>query len=262
MTRVAAIVLGLVVSLVATARPPDVAASMLCQVRNKALVVRDQCKARERPLTPDRQAELGLVGPPGPAGQPGPPAGVLRVIDAVGRDVGVVIRTGGYYSASAELVGQMTLPGRSASQFVIGQVDGNGLQSDFTCRDVAVFYETSMCQGQAYADCGFGDCETVPGTYFAQPILSDGSATGCFFGEPSEIKQGDFFRRRTSFGSTVLQVNQQCFFSGGRVVSVPVQCKRGLFCADCCIPAANRSLVPVHRFDASLLGTPQFRLSR
>ena len=147
MTRAAAIVLGgLAASFVATARPPDAVASVLCQVRKKALVVRDQCKAREELLTPDRQAELGLVGPRGPVGAPGPSTGGLRVIDAVGRDVGVVTRTGSYYGATAQIVGQLTLPGRSEPQFVIGEVDGNGLSADFSCRNSAIFYETSTCR--------------------------------------------------------------------------------------------------------------------
>jgi hypothetical protein len=264
MTRAAAIMLGgLAASLVATARPPDAAASVLCQVRKKALVVRDQCKAREEPLTPERQAELGLVGAPGPSGPPGPSTGTLHVIDAVGRDVGVVIRADTYYGSTVQIVGQMTLPGRSAPQFVIGQVDGNGLQSDFSCRDTANYYETPTCEGQAYADCRFGDCEAIPGTYFAQPILHQSSTTGCFFGEPSETKEGDFFRRVRTTGRSVLEVNQQCRFGrGGTLVSVPVECKRGLLCADCCVPAPGRSLIPVHSFDASLLGTPRFRLAR
>src|SRR5436190_23466404 len=111
MTRAAAIMLGaLAVSLATAARPPDVSASVLCLVRKKSLVVRDECKPREETLTPDRQAELGLVGPPGVSGPPGPSTGGLRVIDAGGRDVGIVTRTDSYYGGTAQIVGQLTLP--------------------------------------------------------------------------------------------------------------------------------------------------------
>jgi len=263
MTRAAAIMLGaLAVSLVTAARPPDASASVLCLVHKKSLVVRDQCKAREETLTPERQAELGLVGPPGPSGPLGPATGSLRVIDAVGRDVGLVTRVGGYYG-DVEIVGQLTLPGRSAPDFVIGQVDADGLLRDRSCDEVAPWYETSTCDGQAYADCRFGTCEGIPGTFFAQPILYQSSTTGCFFGDPSETRQGDFFLRRQLFGTTVQQLNQQClFFNQGTVLGQPVPCKRGGFCVDCCIPAPGRSLIPVHSFDASLLGTPRFRLSK
>jgi hypothetical protein len=264
MTRAAAIMLGaLAASLVAAARPPDASASVLCLVRKKSLVVRDQCKAREEQLTPDRQAELGLAGPPGVPGTPGPATGGLRVIDAVGREVGVVTNTYGY-AGVVTVVGAMTLPGRSAPEFVTGQVDGNGLMVDSSCRDFAQFYETPTCQGQAYTDCTFGGCANEPGTFFARPIFHESTATGCFVGEPSEAKEATFFRRSRMLGSTVLQLNQQCrFLNGGTLIGVPVACKRNFLCADCCIPGQSvRSLVPVHSFDASLLGTPQFRLIR
>jgi len=143
------------------------------------------------------------------------------------------------------------------------QVDADGLLRDRSCDEVAPWYETSTCDGQAYADCRFGTCEGIPGTFFAQPILYQSSTTGCFFGDPSETRQGDFFLRRQLFGTTVQQLNQQClFFNQGTVLGQPVPCKRGGFCVDCCIPAPGRSLIPVHSFDASLLGTPRFRLSK
>jgi hypothetical protein len=119
MSRTVALALGFVAAwLTAVACPSDVAASVLCQVRNRALVVRDACKAREQLVTPDRQTELGLGGPAGPAGPPGPATGGLRVIDAVGREVGLVTGTNGYYG-SAQIVTELTLPGRSAQEFVV-----------------------------------------------------------------------------------------------------------------------------------------------
>jgi len=265
MTRAVAVMLGaLVVSLVAAGRPPDASASVLCLVRKKSLVVRDQCRAREETLTADRKGGLGLTGPPGSAGVPGPATGSLRVIDAVGREVGLVIDTNSY-SASARIVGVTTLPGRSTPEFFIAQVDGTGLQNQFGCRDIAEFFETSTCDGPAYADCSFGDCESVPGSFFAQPILYESSATGCFFGDPSEARSGTFFRRSRVLGTSVASLNQQCRnFSEGTLVSPPVRCHGSLFCADCCAaqPASGRLLTPVHSIDASLLGTPQFRLSQ
>ena len=71
--------------------------------------MRDQCKAREQQVTPDQQAELGLVGPRGPAGRLGPAAGTLHLIDAGGRDVGVVMQTHSYDGSSVDFVGEMTL---------------------------------------------------------------------------------------------------------------------------------------------------------
>src|SRR5688572_929222 len=128
MTRTVGLALGCVAaSLVAAAYPSDVAASVLCQVRKKALVVRDACKPREELVTTARQEELGLGGPTGPAGPPGPSTGGLRVIDAVGREVGIVTGTNGYYG-SAQIVTELTLPGRSAPEFVVAEVDGTGLQ--------------------------------------------------------------------------------------------------------------------------------------
>src|SRR5689334_16635126 len=180
MTRTAAIVLGgLAATLVAAARPPDAAASVLCKVRNKALVVRDQCKPREEQLTPDRQAELGLTGPPGPSGPPGPATGGLHVIDAVGREVGLVVGTHGYYG-SVQIVTELTLPGRSTPQFVVGEVDGNGLQKAFECRDIAEYFKTSTCDGQEYASCDDGQCALTPGEFFAEPLSYRSSTTGCF----------------------------------------------------------------------------------
>jgi hypothetical protein len=266
MTRTAAIVLGgLAVSLLAPTRPPDAVASVLCQVRRKALVVRDQCKPNEQALTPDRQAELGLVGPQGPAGPPGPATGALRVVDSAGREVGLVIRAGSYYGASAQIVGELTLPGRGGPEFVTAEVDGNGLQKANTCSDIATYFRTSTCLGQAYADCSFGDCETTPGSFFAQPLFYQSTATGCFLGDASEIEPGgSAFRRRLVRGSSVADAARSCRLAGGTMMAPATPCKPTLplFCGQCCAPASPRTLVPTHSFDASLLGTPLFRLSQ
>src|SRR5690242_3086418 len=66
-------------------------ASVLCAVRHKALVVRDVCKPREETITPDHQLELGMGGAEGPSGPRGPAVHELKVLDAVGHQVGLVI---------------------------------------------------------------------------------------------------------------------------------------------------------------------------
>src|SRR5437773_5732508 len=90
-------------------------ASILCKTRKGGLVVRDRCKRKEVQLGADQLAALGLkgdLGPqgppgvPGPPGPPGPSGGGLHVVDANGRDVGLVTEVGkvssyGYYGTTA-----------------------------------------------------------------------------------------------------------------------------------------------------------------
>ena len=170
----------------------------------------------------------------------------------------------GLYSGSAQVVTERTLPGRGAPEFVIGDLDGNGLVPGNDCDDVAVYFKTSTCQGQAYSDCRDGECSLTPGEFLAQPILRQSSATGCFFGEPSEAEQGSFFRRFATSGATPSELTRNCQFSGGTIVTIPTRCFKGstFLCAQCCGSGGNRTVVPVHTFDQSLLGTPQFRLTQ
>jgi hypothetical protein len=142
-------------------------------------------------------------------------------------------------------------------------VDGTGLQKAFECKDVANYFKTPTCDGQAYASCDDGECSLTPGEFFAQPLSYLSSATGCFFGEPSEAEVADFFRRIGIAASSAADITRVCRSTGGTVVTVPQPCRRNTFlCADCCTPAGTRLRLPVHTFDASLLGTPRFRLSQ
>jgi hypothetical protein len=264
MTRAGTIPLALVaLGVAAAARPPVGLASELCRVRSKALVVRDVCKPREETLTPDAKRELGMGGEPGPRGSHGPGTGDLRVLDADGHEVGVVTGTADYYGyGSATAVGRVTLPGGSGPEFVVADVDGNGISSVLRCEDVAQVYRTSDCLGPALVQCFGSEC-APGGARFARPILRQDATTACHEGDPSEVETGNFFRRIRMIASTLPQLIGICQETGGTLVGTPTPCRRGsAFCGQCCRPANGIAAIPLHYFDAALVGTPPFRLAR
>src|SRR6187549_3871718 len=120
-------------SLLGVATEPA-AASVLCKSKKGGLLVRDACKKKEAPVLPGEIADLGLggggPGPTGPAGPVGPagpqglqgPAGLpgsggggLTIVDAGGREVGIVtsIFTSYYGSSGAEVLRSVLAPGAS-----------------------------------------------------------------------------------------------------------------------------------------------------
>jgi hypothetical protein len=183
------------------------------------------------------------------------------VIDAVGREVGLVTRRPGYYG-SAQIVTELTLPGRSAPQFVVGEVDGTGLQKDFSCSDTRDFYKTPTCTGQAYAIVADGECELTPGEFFAQPILYQSTATGAssaIHPRPSWPTSSSDPVRLHVAGASRAGLPIQRRHAG--VVPVAAAA-RGLFCADCCSPRRRPARDPGAHVRREPLGTPQFRLTQ
>jgi len=264
MTRSGLILLALL-AVALVERPAVVSASVLCRVKSKALVIRDVCKPREETITPAGQVELGMGGKVGPGGPPGPAVGSLRVLDADGDQVGIVTRTSGYYG-TATVVGNRTLPTGSGPEFVIADVDARGLAGYSSCADVARLYRTPDCQGEALADCNNDSfaCSSVEGAFFARPLFRNDETTMCYVGDPSEIERGAFHRRFRTFGLTPGELVFRCQQVQGTIVTVPFECRpgSGLLCADCCQGARPAGAIPVHIVDASLVGTPPFRLSR
>ena len=260
--RAVVIVVGVVaMGIVDAARPAVGVATELCRVRSKALVVRDVCRPREETLGPAQKAELGMEGPQGGRGTHGPSTGDLRVLDADGAEVGVVAGTE-YYYGSATAVGRLTLPNASEPEFIVAQVDGHGLSAENECEDQAQAYRTSNCEGEAFVQC-FGDdeCARAP---FARPVLRNDAATACYIGDPSEAETGNFFRRFRVRGLTPISTIQSCTFQGGTMVVPPAPCRPGssVLCGQCCRSAPNITVLPLHFIDASLVGTPPFRLAR
>lgn len=264
MIRTSSSRLGLLAPLLALlTAPPTARASVLCEVRHKSLVVRDVCKARETPVTGDRQAELGLEGAPGPSGPPGPPSHDLRILDAASHEVGVVIGTSGYYG-SAKTVGQVALPGASSQEFVLFEVDAHGLAPSTSCEDAATIYRSSDCTGQAFSDCSYGECSSVSGAFFARPVFRSTTGGACFFGDASEVERADFYSLRRLHGSSAQDIAARCAAAHGTLVGPVALCvpPKPILCAPCCQAQRGIWASPMHLFDASLLGTPPFRLAR
>ena len=262
MTRTSrGVALGLVVGLVA---PTFASASVLCRVRKRDLVVRDVCKPREETITVDRQRELGMGGAQGPAGAPGPRVGDLRVLDAVGHEVGVVTGTNTYYG-SAGVVAPLTLPGSAGPEFFVFDVATNGLLEFSSCDDLAQTYRTPDCQGEQLMECdGYAACGPDDGAFFARQLGRDGATGICYPGKASEFEQGDFYRRFRARGSSPSDVQAFCQARGGTLVEPPALCvpSKPIYCAACCQPRPNVGVVPLHHTDASIIGTPPFRLAR
>ena len=262
MTRTSrAIVLGLVAALVA---PTVATASVLCRVRKRDLVVRDVCKPREETITVDRQRELGMGGAQGRAGAPGPRVGDLKVLDAVGHEVGVVTGTNTYYG-TARVAAPLTLPGATSAEFFVFDIATNGLPEYASCDDLAQTYRTPDCQGERLMECdAYAACGPDDGAFFARQLGRDGATGVCYPGTASEFEQGNFYHRFRVRASSPSDLQAFCQARGGTLVEPPALCvpSRPIYCAACCQPRTNVGVVPLHHTDASILGTPPFRLVR
>ena len=250
--------LPLLVVLVVAALPVD--ATELCRTHRKTLVVRDACKRREAPLTGAQQVELGFEGSVGPAGPVGPAVGDLKLVDATGAEVGVVTSLADNYGQqSASVLRFMTLPGATAPEFVQVDLSRAGFLETETCS--GTLFETPTCTGARFADCSDGSCSSAGGAFFFREIQSDGDGAGCFLGDASEFRRGDFYRGRRVRSSTPAGLTLACQQLGGTLTQAPRACG-GNVCARCCFPRLNLGVVPVRTLDAALLGTPPFRLAR
>ena len=128
-------------------------AKVVCVTKKGGLVLRDGCKPNEVRLDAD---EAGLRGPKGDPGPPGPAAppeqkpgpakpsrgGGLEVLDAAGKDVGVVDSIG-FYGGGARVVRDI------GTDFFVFSVDKSGFQaSDFG--NFMFYYASPDCSGSRY----------------------------------------------------------------------------------------------------------------
>ena len=243
-----------------TLLPAIAGATVLCERRRGALIVREECRFGEQQVTADRAREIGLEGKPGPRGPAGPPTGDLKVLDAGGGEVGIVIGTRDYVG-SARVLKQLALPNvPGESPYYVLEVTKKGLWDGSSCDDASL-YRTSNCTGDAFFSCAYGECGSVAGAFFARPLLRADDTTACYPGSSSEFERGDFYFRSRAISNTPSGAVAVCQSRGGTVVGPAADCFRpGLFCVPCCRLRSNQTVVPLHQVDASIIGTPPFRL--
>jgi hypothetical protein len=248
----------------AAGAPSTVQASELCKTRRGGLLIRDACKAREQKLDAAALDALGLRGPAGTPGPDGPPGGGLHVVDANGSEVGIVTTLGnGYYGQYARLLRESGFAGGPGPEFIQFSVEVHGVvTSEYACSSYyGTFFKTPDCAGQKYEQCEYGNCSSIEGAFLFTRVDVGVNGIGCFTRGGQEFERGDFFRRSRTFGSSIDEIVGACVDSGGTLLGSVTQCGGG-FCADCCLPALDVGVAPVHEMDMSHVGTPPFRLSR
>jgi hypothetical protein len=253
---------GIVAGLLLLPLLPGLAgATVLCQAR-RALIVREECKFHEQQVTPDRARELGLEGRQGSRGPAGPPTTDLKVLDAAGGEVGVVVGTDDS-SGSSTVVADLPLLGTGTATvpYYILEMTTRGLREFPSCDSMAV-YRTPTCDGDAYFNCDYGDCGSVAGAFFASRLVRGDDTTACHPGSPSEFVSGTFYFRSRAVSSTAAGAATVCLQRGGRVVGAAFACFQGLTCVPCCRTRSSDGAVPLRRVDASVIGSPPFRLAR
>jgi hypothetical protein len=257
----AAALLGL---LSAAGAPSNGYASELCKTRRGGLLVRDTCKVREQKLDAAALDALGLRGPAGPPGPPGSPGGGLHVVDANGSDVGVVTSLHTYYGQYANVLRESGLPGSSGPEFIQFTVTAQGLRtSEYACNSYyGTYFKTPDCSGQKYEECDYGNCSSVAGAFLFTRVQVSPAGVGCFTRGGSEFERGDFFRRLTTFGSTIDQAVSSCVGNGGTLLGPITTCGSFCFRGDCCRPFQDVGAAPIHEVEFDSVGTPPFRLSR
>lgn len=142
MNRVRFIVMAATtIALVATG-----AQATVCVKKSGAVVVRDECRKRETPITPTQLAGVqgptgadGSQGAPGEKGEQGDP-GDFRLVDSTGRFVGIVDI--GHTDSIAIVV-----PGVGLGILYSDQ-DGQGFWQD----GVTLYHESTECEGEPLVD--------------------------------------------------------------------------------------------------------------
>ena len=248
----------------AAGAPSNVHASELCKTRRGGLLIRDACKAREQKLDAAALDALGLRGPAGPPGPPGSPGGGLHVVDANGSDVGVVTSLQTYYGQFARVLRQETLPGGSGPEFIAFTVTAQGLStSDYACNSYyGTYFRTPDCTGQRLEECDYGNCSSIAGAFLFTSVAVRPDGVACFARGGSEFERGDFYRKVSTFGTSIDAAVRACVDPGGTLVGPITACGFNGFCGDCCSPARDVGVAPVHEVDFASVGTPPFRLSR
>jgi hypothetical protein len=248
----------------AAGAPSNVHASELCKTRRGGLLVRDACKVREQKLDAAALDALGLRGPAGPPGPPGSPGGGLHVVDANGSDVGLVTSLTTYYGQYAQVLRESGLPGSGGPEFIQFSVTTAGVRrSDYACNSYyGTFFRTADCTGERFEQCEYGNCSSTEGAFLFTRVSVRTDGIACFTRGGSEFERGDFFRKTSTFGSTIDQAVAACTDGGGTLLGPIRQCGFNAFCGDCCRPAPAVGVAPIHEVDFSSVGTPPFRLSR
>ena len=259
------IMIGAAALLLAAGASSNGHASELCKTRRGGLLVRDACKAREQKLDAAALGALGLRGPAGPPGPPGSPGGGLHVVDANGSDVGLVTAlANGYYGQYARLLREAGLPGASAPEFIQFSVTTAGVRtSDYACNSYyGTFFKTPDCAGTQYEECEYGNCSSSAGAFLFTTVSVRPDGVGCFTRGGAEFERGDFFRKASTFGETIDEAVAACVDGGGTLLGPIQSCGFNAFCGNCCRPAQDVGVAPVHEIDFGSIGTPPFRLSR
>lgn len=134
--------------------PRDAAAAGCVLKRSGGVVVRSECRRRERPLP----AALGPAGPTGPNGPAGDPAGFpLVLVDAADRSLGPVLSFERHRAVVS--VTNPALPG--AVPFAVGPMGF----TNYVEEDAAVYYAEPGCTGTPYVGAvAFKDGARVQGT--------------------------------------------------------------------------------------------------
>jgi len=292
-------------------RPADAA---LCKTPKGGLLVRDKCKGKEVTLGPDQTSGLGLQGPRGPQGPAGPPGaaglngaggpqgpsgvqgppgptgppgrdgasgGGLSVVDASGKDVGIVTSLFAYYGSSSAGVTRFV---ESQNEWFIFSVDTTGFRKNVYGSDFQ--YTTSGCTGTRYfqVNCDVGGC--APPLARNAGIEPDDGTTATFSRE-SERQTAQYYSvsvlsNANADGALLACTNPPpTLRPPGVVLGAPFPCPDNgpgpQVCVDCCVPhfsilgpAAGQQATPtpsdaapVHTFSVSDFGLqPPFKLKR
>jgi hypothetical protein len=261
-------------TIAALTMPAPSDATSLCKTKKGGLVIRETCKKKEVQVDAAMLGELGLVGPAGPqgpagpagpGGSAGPSGGGLSVVDASGRDVGIVASIGfGYYGGTfTNVLREMTAGGASSSEFFHFGVNYNGFATFDDYYSYYGTFATSNCTGTeyAYVDCEYGACD-VPPMFHSLSIDSDLMAT---FSRPGERVHGNYFSRYQISSASADIITANCTAQGGTIVGTIAACENSPnnLCGLCCSPENDIDAAPLYSIDLSTLGlTPPFKLRR
>jgi hypothetical protein len=246
--------------------PSPAPSALLCASKRGMVFLRDECRRKERRLTLDpsslgpsgAQGPAGNTGPAGAPGAPGPtgPSGAdrlpLRIVDARGSEVGVVLRL----EADSCDPGTVVLReiGGTPFRFHVGQTGFLGAPRTF-------HYDDAGCAGSRYFRL---DDDDTPLPGFAPSLSIDGTFVG-HYAVDAEGSDRPLWRREqflapcgdppTPFPPEPALLPARC--------SRPGNLPPGLCRFAECVPAGVHPAAPVRTVDLTALGLlSPFRLER
>jgi hypothetical protein len=234
------------------APPSNGHASELCKTRRGGLLVRDACKAREQKLDAAALGALGLRGPAGRRADRTARAAACHVVDANGSDVGIVTAlANGYYGPVRATSARERVRGRarsansssSPSRPRRGHV---GVRLQQLLRAPSSRRRIARAEVRAVR---VRNCSSSAGAFLFTRVDVGVNASAAFTRGGRSSSGATSSGRSSTFGSIDRRGVARMRRRRRHAARFRHAVRGRAFCGDCCRPASDVGVAPVHEID-------------